>query len=506
MSHTLLIVHPDPAARALITSMLQTLGYRIDEVANDRLAVKRLEREPADMVLADADAADADIPEFLAYIRRKQPGTGVVLLSSNPQPDRARDAMQRGAASMLRFPMPAVQLRAAVAQVLGPAAPPAAAPRPAAAPAAVEAAPSHLSIAKIGSNGNGNGYGHSHHPAGHGPRPAAPPAAPADATALVGDDSTLRQAIELAGTIAPTRAPVLIVGEQGTGKTLLARALHARSPRRDAPFVELSCAALKEAALEAELFGRRGPEGERTGKLAQANGGTLVLDEVSALSSALQYKLLRVLQDGEYEPVGSSQTMRVDVRLVLTTREDLTPLVEEGSFRQDLHYRISVVTLKLPPLRHRGNDIERLADHFRGRFAREIGREVVGFTPDALERLRAHDWPGNVSELANAVERSVVLCRGSRIESAHLSLSTRPAVVLSSARHAAPPPRPHLPASIMPLKEALEGPEKQLILQALEALNWNRQETARVLDINRTTLYKKMKKYGLLFDEPIWAN
>ena len=491
MSHTVLIVHPDASVRSLMTSMLQSLGHRIVEAATDRAAVRMLEHEPAHLVLAGgADPSEPDALEFLTYLRRKHPQVAVILLWEGLQPERSREALQRGAASVLKFPLPATHLRAAVAQVLGQPDPhqvPASPSRPNGGAEAHPAAPART-----------NGH---HAAAGNGSSARAdePPG-------LIGEDPSLRQAIELAGTIAPTRAPVLIVGGRGTGKTLLARTLHHRSPRRDAPLVELSCAAMAEPALEAELFGARPAAGdERPGKLGLAHGGTLILDEVSALSSSLQYKLLRLLQDGEYEPVGSSRPTRADVRFILTTREDLNPLVDQGAFRQDLYYRISVVSLKLPPLRHRGGDVTRLAEYFRARFAKELGREVVGFTPEALEWLRRQEWAGNVLELENVVERAVVHCRSARIEPAHLALGVRPAAIASS-RHAGAAPRPHVPIGILPLKEALEGPEKQLILQALEALNWNRQETARVLDINRTTLYKKMKKYGLLFDEPAWAN
>ena len=187
----------------------------------------------------------------------------------------------------------------------------------------------------------------------------------------------------------------------------------------------------------------------------------------------------------------------------MSTSENLLALVEQGRFRQDLYHRISVICLKLPPLRHRGTDVEQLAEHFRTRYAIEFGKNVVGFTRDALDILSKYDWPGNVRELEGVVQRGVVLCQGTRITSGHLSSSLGHP---RTSRRGSVTLRPHLPMSIRPLKEALEEPEKRIIIQALQALNWNRQETARVLDINRTTLYKKMKKYGLLIDGPIWVN
>lgn len=519
MSHSrLLIVHSDPSVCSLMTSMLQTMGHRIEEAANDRVAVRLLEHEPFQLILAGADPADQDALEFLVYLRRKHPKTPVILLFPVPHPDRTREALQRGAAAVLRFPLPATHLRAAVAQALGEpefANAPAQAAKPSvnghSAPAP------HVAIHHSNGHHASNGVAVAKPPVNGLPQRKLSYAEPVNADrsieipGLIGEDSQLKVAIELASSIAPTRAPVLIVGERGTGKTLLAKTMHSLSPRNESPFVEVDCTVLRENVLEAELFGRKGHGAgdngsERQGKLAKANGGTIFLNEVAALTPAIQYKLLRVLQDGEYEPVGSNQTMHCDVRVIVATQQNLAELVEQGQFRQDLYYRISVVTLKVPPLQQRGSDIERLAEHFRARFAHDIGKQVSGFSHEAMEMLRRHTWAGNVAELENIVERAVVLCRHGRIEPMHLELTRREPAPTRSA----PSSRAQASAGIMPLKEALEAPEKQLILQALEALNWNRQETARVLDINRTTLYKKMKKYGLLYDEPspvpAWVN
>ena len=237
--------------------------------------------------------------------------------------------------------------------------------------------------------------------------------------------------------------------------------------------------------------------------MTQAHGGTLFLNDVTALSDDLQFQLLRGLQEREREHASGARNAHSDVRFLMSASENLVSLVEQGKFRQDLYHRASVVCLKLPPLRHRGTDVEQVAEFFRARFSLEFGKNVVGFTRDALDILNKHDWPGNVRELEGVIQRGVALCQGTRITSGHLSPSLchpRSSRVPSFAQ------RTHVPANIRPLKEALEEPEKRIIIQALQALNWNRQETARVLDINRTTLYKKMKKYGLLVDEPIWVN
>jgi two-component system response regulator HydG len=323
----------------------------------------------------------------------------------------------------------------------------------------------------------------------------------------VGYDPSLRQAIELAGTIAPTRTPVLIVGEPGTGKSLLARMIHALGSRRDQPLVVFDTAPVAEVLAEHERNGDRAngladAEAEWTTKLHQAHGGTLFLDEVTGLPDNLQTQLLHLLQDREHEGNGHHGPTP-DVRFLLSTCDNLPTLVEQGKFRQDLYHRISVICLKLPPLRHRAADIEALAEYFRNRFAHEFSKNILGFTHDALEALAKHDWPGNVRELEGVIRRGVVLCQGTRITSGHLASSLS---YPRSSRGAAAGSRSPMPPTIRPLKEALEEPEKRIIIQALQALNWNRQETARVLDINRTTLYKKMKKYGLLVDGPIWVN
>lgn len=489
----ILIMHPDASTRGLLGSMLQTLGHPIEEAASDRAAVRLLEQTSFGLIIAGTDPTDEDSLEFLSYVRRKHGRTSVVLLFTEAHPERMREALQRGATTVLRYPLPATSLRAAVAQVLG----------------ASDDSQNGLRSAV----GNGHGDHLSGSNGGHSPAALLASVSVVKApltrltsagwNGLVGDDQNLRQALELAASIAPTCAPVLILGEPGTGKSLLAHALHDRGPNRTGAFIEIECADVSEAQLEVDLFGRRGPGPERPGRIAQASGGTLHLSEVSALSPTLQYRLLRLIQDGEYEPSGTTETCRADVRFVCSSCEDLARLAAQGSFRQDLYYRLGVVTLNVPPLRHRGEDIERLADHFRTRFARALNKEVIGFGPEALGLLRRHTWPGNIKELEHVIQRGVVLCRGGIIEPCHLDLHRRePTSHRSTSAHL----RHRAPTHIQPLKEALEAPERQLILQALEALNWNRQETARVLDINRTTLYKKMKKYGLLFDEPAWVN
>ncbi|MGF1634236.1 MAG: sigma-54-dependent transcriptional regulator [Phycisphaerae bacterium] len=313
---------------------------------------------------------------------------------------------------------------------------------------------------------------------------------------VVGRDARMLKVYELIEAVAEGRTTVLLTGESGTGKSLAARAIHQRSSRRDGPFVEISCGALPESLLESELFGHvkggfTGAATDKPGRFLSADGGTIFLDEINSASPAMQVKLLRVLQERTFEPVGSSTPRTVDVRVVLATNGDLAAMVRAGEFRQDLYWRINVVTIPLPTLRDRPGDVPLLAEHFLRRFASEAGRQIVGFTPEAVQALQRYTWPGNVRELENVVERSVVLCRKLRIEAEDL-----PPSVLTPARGEVAPMPSYLGAA-MTLEKALEEPERQIILAALKRNDWARQETADELGINRTTLYKKMRKFKL---------
>ena len=305
---------------------------------------------------------------------------------------------------------------------------------------------------------------------------------------VLGAHPAITGILDVVSRVATTPATVLVTGESGTGKSLLAREIHERSGR-GGPFVEVACGSLSESLLESELFGHvagafTGATGDRDGRFLQADGGTIFLDEIATASPAMQVKLLRVLQDMRFEPVGGGRTHTVDARVVLATNEDLAALVAAGRFRADLFWRINVVAIEMPPLRMRTSDIPMLAAHFLRVAAARAGRPVDGFTPAAVEALVAHSWPGNVRELQHAVERGVFLGRGAQVEAGDL-----PVAVLGAAgvdvRQAAP------------LKQALAEPERQLIVAALERAGWRRDVAARELGINRTTLYKKLKRLGM---------
>ena len=316
---------------------------------------------------------------------------------------------------------------------------------------------------------------------------------------VVGHDHQMLKVFELVEAVADGRTTVLMTGESGTGKSLFARAIHRRSPRRDKPFIEVSCGALPETLLESELFGHikgafTGAIADKMGRFMAADGGTIFLDEINSASPAFQVKLLRVLQERAFEPVGSDQTKTVDTRVILATNVELTQLVTEQKFRQDLYYRINVLNVKLPGLRDRLGDIPLVANHFLRRFLQDTTREILGFTDAAMAALQRYNWPGNVRELENAVERAVVLCRRPQIDVEDLPETvqfhmTRPALSMVEGGGEFDQP--------MPLEAAMEGPERRIIERALKRNEWNRQATAAELDINRTTLYKKMRKYQL---------
>ncbi|HEY4329644.1 MAG TPA: sigma-54 dependent transcriptional regulator [Phycisphaerae bacterium] len=325
---------------------------------------------------------------------------------------------------------------------------------------------------------------------------------------IVGHDYKMLKIFDLVEAVADSRTTVLMTGESGTGKSLIARAIHHRSPRADKPFVEVSCGSIPETLLESELFGHvkgsfTGATYDKQGRFLAADGGTIFLDEINSASPAFQVKLLRVLQERKFEPVGSNQTITIDARVILASNQDLAQLVEEQKFRQDLYYRINVVNIILPPLRQRLGDIPLLAEAFLKKITQEMGRKTAGFTTEALDIMCRYTWPGNVRELENAIERAVVLTRRPLITPDDLPQTILDATSAHGGNQAGArktesgSSNPFEPWTPTPLEKALESPEKQILLAALKANNWNRQVTAEQLDINRTTLYKKMKRYQL---------
>jgi two-component system, NtrC family, response regulator AtoC len=323
---------------------------------------------------------------------------------------------------------------------------------------------------------------------------------------IVSRDPALQRILQTIEALADTRATILIQGESGTGKSLLARTMHELSSRRAGPFVEVNCGALPAGLLESELFGHArgaftGALRDRPGKFEAADRGTIFLDEIGVAPVELQVKLLRLLQEKSFERLGETRTRSVDVRVLAATNSELESEVRAGRFREDLFWRLNVVALRLPPLRERPADVALLAEHFLQRFAREHERPSRPLSAAALARLATHSWPGNVRELEHALERAVLLAPGERIEAEDLgpSIGSRALPRPAGAGSAATDPPPLLPLHLgVPLRKALEEPEREIIRRTLELNGGSRQDTARMLELNRATLFNKMRKYDLL--------
>lgn len=452
---TLLLVDDDRHVLESMADWLREQGYKVDTASTYQSALGQIDkrgadRKPFDVVLCDIRLGDGDGFDVLAHCRDKHPSTSVILLTGYGTVESAIEAIRAGAFDFLTKPLIDEELEMAIERAL----------RQRTVLEENKNLKQQLDI-RFGMEN------------------------------IVGRDHRMARVFDMVDAVADTRATVLITGESGTGKSLIARAIHRRSGRRDKPFVEVACGALPENLLESELFGHvagafTGATGDKVGKFLQANGGTIFLDEIGTASPAMQVKLLRVLQELEFEPVGGNKTFKIDTRVILATNEDLAKNVTEGKFRQDLYYRINVINVELPPLRERITDIPTLARHFLEEVCRESGKRVCDFTEEALAALQYYNWPGNVRELQNIVERAVLL--GKRdvvgIEDLPRQLSVGAPVRVE-------------PLGNRCLKKAMEAPERQIILDVLESNGWNRQLTAETLGINRTTLYKKMKRLGL---------
>jgi Nif-specific regulatory protein len=315
---------------------------------------------------------------------------------------------------------------------------------------------------------------------------------------IVGEAPALREVLQKVEQVAPTHSTVLLRGETGTGKELVAHAIHINSPREVKPFVRVNCAALAPGVLESELFGHEkgaftGALARRPGRFELADGGTLFLDECGDIPAEVQVKLLRVLQEREFERVGGTETVRVDVRVVSATHRDLEKQIADGKFREDLYYRLNVFPITLPPLRDRLEDLPRLVDHFVSKFNRTTGKQVRGFDQSAIGALTQYAWPGNVRELENVVERAIILARGQEVTAADLDFGRR-----AASQHTPVPQNLAVTAvANRPLQARLQDQEKAEIIAAIERNQGNIAGAARALGINRSTLYYRLRKHGL---------
>ncbi|MCL2640446.1 MAG: sigma-54 dependent transcriptional regulator [Phycisphaerales bacterium] len=462
-SPRLLLVDDDALIVNSLAEFLRLEGYTVETASDGEQATDLLAANRYNVVITDVNMPRVNGLELLRTIKNSYPDIVVLVITGYGTIENAVDAVKMGAFDYLTKPIIDDEIRVAVQKALK--------------------QQSLLSENYVLKQQLGLRFGLDN---------------------IVGHDYKMLKIFDLVEAVADSKTTVLMTGESGTGKSLIARAIHHRSPRSAKPFVEVSCGSIPETLLESELFGHvkgsfTGATYDKQGRFLAANGGTIFLDEINSASPAFQVKLLRVLQEKKFEPVGSNTTISVDVRVVLATNQDLAMLVEQGSFRQDLYYRINVVNILLPPLRQRLGDIPLLAESFLKKHVADTGRKVAGFTQDAMDIMRRYSWPGNVRELENAIERAVVLTKRPLIMPDDL-----PQQVLDAAQSDSDVVKTTSKQvgvdfvwTPMPLKQAIEGPEKQIILAALKANNWNRQITAEQLDINRTTLYKKMKRYGL---------
>ena len=443
----ILVIDDDSALRQICLDMLASRGYRGLGAASVGEGLRAFdERQPA-AVLLDLRLPDGTGLDVLRELQRRSALTPVVVVSGYGSVTDAVEAMRLGAAEYLEKPVSRERLHAVLARVLAPAPPPEEA--------------------------------------------AAEPSADGDRYGMVGRSEAMLRVYQLVDMVAPTRARVMISGERGTGKELVAHAIHALSPRRDRPFVQMNCAAVPAELIESEMFGHvkgafTGAVADRRGTFETASGGTLFLDEIGDMSLVMQAKLLRVLQEGEVTPVGSSKSRPVDVRILAATSKNLLEEIEQGRFRDDLYDRLNVVNIALPPLRARRADVALLAEHYLRLASVENDLRPKRLTPRAIEFLGQLPWRGNVRELRNLMERLAVLV--SRDVVSHRD-------VMDALQMTAPPVGDD--GAPLPLKEARSRFERQYILDRLSANRGNLGNTARELGIERTNLYRKMKQLGI---------
>ncbi len=450
----LLVVDDDNLIRRSLSEVLRIEGYDVAEATSGGDALRQLANVAPDLVITDFNMPELDGMQLLRELHARKPELPVILITGYGTVEQAVEAMKSGAYDYVSKPIIDDEMKMVIRRALD-----------------ERDLRSENSDLKKRLDMR---YSYD---------------------SIVGRDHRMQKIYDTIESVAPTRATVLVTGESGTGKTLIARALHHNSPRRDKPFVEVNCGALPETLLESELFGHKrgsftGAHADKIGKFAAADKGTIFLDEINNASPLLQMKLLRILQDKEFEPVGGNDTIRVDVRVVLATNLDLAKEVEKGNFRRDLYYRINVVSIGMPPLRERVSDIPLLAAHFLRDLAKENEKAIDGIDESTQDLMIRYSWPGNVRELENCMERAVVLTRNNRIMPDDL-----PPQMREEAEEA---PAPLESSQVVPLKRALEDPERRIIENALRMNAGNRQQTAKLLDINRTTLFNKMRKYDLL--------
>ena len=450
MSGQILVVDDDPIECRSLSEFLKLEGYTVESAESGAEAIEKLQDRPFEVILTDVNMPDVTGFDVLKHSTDNHPEVSVVLITGYGQIEAAVEAIKLGAFDYITKPLIDEGVRLTIERALE------------------QQRLRHENFELKRQLGLRNQY-----------------------SMLLGRDHNMQKIYDIIDVVADTRATVLVTGESGTGKSLIARTVHQKSPRRDKPFIEVSCGALPETLLESELFGHvrgsfTGAHADKPGKFELADKGTIFLDEISSASPALQVKLLHVLQDRVFTKIGSNETISTDVRVIIATNRDLNEEIEAGNFRADLFYRINVVPIEVPPLRERVCDIARLAEHFAVVYSRENNKIINGITDEAMRKLQQYVWHGNVRELENVIERAVILAKNPGI-----GVEDLPARVTDDS--VASPQT----AGVLPLKEALEGPEREVIERALRSTGWNRQKTAELLQVNRSTLFKKMRKYSL---------
>jgi DNA-binding NtrC family response regulator len=444
---TILLVDDEPSARTTMALLLRRRGHRVIEAADVGGATKALAETAFEVVVTDLRMPDGDGLDVLQAARAHCPEADVILLTAYAGWESAKEAIRLGAFDYFEKGREPDELLHRI-----------------------ERAVEDKALRRENENLRAQVRERFRLPG------------------LVASSAEMAQVLDLVERVAPTDATVLIRGESGTGKEIIAKALHQASNRAGGRFVAINCGALPEALLESEIFGHvkgafTGAGANKKGLFEEAHGGTLFLDEIGEMTSGLQVKLLRALQSGEVRPVGSTQFITVDARVVAATNRDLEPMIRQGLFREDLFYRLNVIPIVLPPLRERREDIPLMAEHFLARFAQRQGR-VLRLTAGATDRLLRYAWPGNVRELENAMERLAILARHETIEPGDLPPHIGAGLALGSA--------PGLAA-----EQTLADAERAHIIQILERYGWNHSRAAEALGIGRTTLWRKLKDYGI---------